>query len=185
MFSPPFLTSPAVIPSIVPVCFHRPSSQEEEESPHMPEWLQAKRPPSITWCWLTFGEVYRTHLRPPGCTPAGPPQTLSLLLYTVPIYLLKNKLFHSNVLRRLQLCRQWSLVIPNKLTHKTLTLGLYSTLSNWLSDFGTGRPRSLRIGDSLFSHHHHRHWHPTRVRPQPLRPVHPRLCCLPQRQQHH
>ena len=38
-------------------------------------------------------------------------------------------------------------VIPYKLTHKLSTLGLHLTLCDWLLDFLTGRPQSVRIGD--------------------------------------
>ena len=38
-------------------------------------------------------------------------------------------------------------VIPHKLTHKLSTLGLHPTLCDWLLDFLTGRPQSVRIGN--------------------------------------
>ncbi|KAK2875601.1 hypothetical protein Q8A73_024029 [Channa argus] len=38
-------------------------------------------------------------------------------------------------------------VIPHKLTHKLSTLGLHPTLCDWLLDFLTGRPHSVRIGN--------------------------------------
>ena len=38
-------------------------------------------------------------------------------------------------------------VIPHKLTHKLYTLGLHPTLCDWLLDFLTGRPQSVRIGN--------------------------------------
>ena len=38
-------------------------------------------------------------------------------------------------------------VIPNKLTHKQSTLGLHPALCDWLQDFLTGRPQSVRIGN--------------------------------------
>ena len=36
-------------------------------------------------------------------------------------------------------------VIPNKLTHKLSALGLNPTLCDWLLDFLTGRPQSVRM----------------------------------------
>ncbi|KAK3510666.1 hypothetical protein QTP70_012822 [Hemibagrus guttatus] len=36
-------------------------------------------------------------------------------------------------------------VIPHKLTHKLFALGLHPTLCDWLLDFLTGRPQSVRI----------------------------------------
>uniref|UniRef100_A0AAR2LPB5 Reverse transcriptase domain-containing protein n=1 Tax=Pygocentrus nattereri TaxID=42514 RepID=A0AAR2LPB5_PYGNA len=38
-------------------------------------------------------------------------------------------------------------VIPHKLTHKLSTLGLHPTLCDWLLDFLTGRPQSVRISN--------------------------------------
>ena len=38
-------------------------------------------------------------------------------------------------------------VLPHKLTSKLQNLGLNSTLCDWLSDFLTGRPQSVRIGN--------------------------------------
>uniref|UniRef100_A0A3B1IGX3 Reverse transcriptase domain-containing protein n=1 Tax=Astyanax mexicanus TaxID=7994 RepID=A0A3B1IGX3_ASTMX len=38
-------------------------------------------------------------------------------------------------------------VIPHKLTHKLSTLSLHPSLCNWLLDFLTGRPQSVRIGN--------------------------------------
>ncbi|KAK2905565.1 hypothetical protein Q8A73_009508 [Channa argus] len=38
-------------------------------------------------------------------------------------------------------------VIPHKLTHKLSILGLHPTLCDWLLDFLTGRPQSVRIGN--------------------------------------
>uniref|UniRef100_A0A3B3BRH8 Reverse transcriptase domain-containing protein n=1 Tax=Oryzias melastigma TaxID=30732 RepID=A0A3B3BRH8_ORYME len=38
-------------------------------------------------------------------------------------------------------------VVPHKLTHKLLCLGLHPTICDWLLDFLTGRPQSVRIGN--------------------------------------
>lgn len=38
-------------------------------------------------------------------------------------------------------------VIPHKLTHKLLALGLHPTLCDWLLDILTGRPQTARIGN--------------------------------------
>uniref|UniRef100_A0AAQ4Q545 Reverse transcriptase domain-containing protein n=1 Tax=Gasterosteus aculeatus aculeatus TaxID=481459 RepID=A0AAQ4Q545_GASAC len=38
-------------------------------------------------------------------------------------------------------------LVPHKLTHKLSTLGLHPTLCDWLFDFLTGRPQSVRIGN--------------------------------------
>ncbi|KAK3508050.1 hypothetical protein QTP70_011707 [Hemibagrus guttatus] len=38
-------------------------------------------------------------------------------------------------------------VIPYKLTHKLFALGLHPSLCDWLLDFLTGRPQSVRIGN--------------------------------------
>ena len=38
-------------------------------------------------------------------------------------------------------------VIPHKLTDKLSTLGLHPTICDWLQDFLTGRPQSVRIGN--------------------------------------
>ncbi|KAK3519819.1 hypothetical protein QTP70_006477 [Hemibagrus guttatus] len=40
-------------------------------------------------------------------------------------------------------------VIPHKLTHKLFALGLHPTLCDWLLDFLTGRPQSVRIGSRI------------------------------------
>ena len=42
-------------------------------------------------------------------------------------------------------------VIPHKLIHKMSTLGLQPTLCDWLLDFLTGRPQSVRIGNRTSS----------------------------------
>lgn len=41
----------------------------------------------------------------------------------------------------------FNMVIAHKLTHKLLALGLLPTLCDWLLDFLTGRPVSVRIGN--------------------------------------
>lgn len=38
-------------------------------------------------------------------------------------------------------------VIPHKLTHKLSILGLHPTIFDWLLDFLTGRPQSVKIGN--------------------------------------
>ncbi|KAK3538973.1 hypothetical protein QTP86_023577, partial [Hemibagrus guttatus] len=41
----------------------------------------------------------------------------------------------------------FNMVIPHKLTHKLFTPGLHPTLCDWLLNFLTGRPQSVRIGN--------------------------------------
>uniref|UniRef100_A0A3B3IGF0 Reverse transcriptase domain-containing protein n=1 Tax=Oryzias latipes TaxID=8090 RepID=A0A3B3IGF0_ORYLA len=38
-------------------------------------------------------------------------------------------------------------VVPHKLTHKLFSLGIHPIICDWLLDFLTGRPQSVRIGD--------------------------------------
>ena len=45
------------------------------------------------------------------------------------------------------ICLQSQQVIPHKLTDKPSALGLHLTLCDWLLDFLTGRPQSVRIGN--------------------------------------
>lgn len=41
----------------------------------------------------------------------------------------------------------FNMIIPHQLTHKLSSMGLPSTLCDWLLDFLTGRPQSVRIGN--------------------------------------
>ncbi|KAK3534602.1 hypothetical protein QTP86_016753 [Hemibagrus guttatus] len=51
----------------------------------------------------------------------------------------------------MQLCTRVSFLIPQHLIEKLSLLGLNTSLCNWILDFLTGRPQSVRIGNSFSS----------------------------------
>ncbi len=77
-------------------------------------------------------------------------------------------------------------IIPQQLINKLNLLGLNNSLCNWILDFLTGRPQSVRVGHNL-EHYHTEHRCPTRLCAQPaaLHAADPRLHCQVQLQPHH
>ncbi|MCI4377091.1 hypothetical protein PGIGA_G00199510 [Pangasianodon gigas] len=71
--------------------------------------------------------------------PTGPPQTPLLLPSIFPSLTYIRMLF-------IDYSSAFNTVIPHKLAHKLFALGLHPTLCDWLLDFLTGRPQSVRIG---------------------------------------
>ncbi|KAK3513633.1 hypothetical protein QTP70_028831 [Hemibagrus guttatus] len=53
--------------------------------------------------------------------------------------------------QKMQLCTRVSFLIPQHLIEKLSLLGLNTSLCNWILDFLTGRPQSVRIGNSFSS----------------------------------
>ncbi len=78
-------------------------------------------------------------------------------------------------------------IIPQQLINKLNLLGLNNSLCNWILDFLTGRPQSVRVGHKHLEHYHTEHRCPTRLCAQPaaLHAADPRLHCQVQLQPHH
>ncbi|KAK3518362.1 hypothetical protein QTP86_018292, partial [Hemibagrus guttatus] len=75
-------------------------------------------------------------------------------------------------------------IIPQHLIEKLSLLGLNTSLCNWILDFLTGRPQSVR---QLLQHHHTEHWSTSGLCAQPTA-VHfadSRLCSNAQFEPHH
>ena len=45
-------------------------------------------------------------------------------------------------------CSVFNIIVPTKLITKLRTLGLNTSLSNWILDFLTGRPQVVRVGNN-------------------------------------
>ncbi len=78
-------------------------------------------------------------------------------------------------------------IIPQQLINKLNLLGLNNSLCNWILDFLTGRPQSVRVGHKHLENYHTEHRCPTRLCAQPaaLHAADPRLHCQVQLQPHH
>ncbi len=78
-------------------------------------------------------------------------------------------------------------IIPQQLINKLHLLGLNNSLCNWILDFLTGRPQSVRVSHKHLEHYHTELRCPTRLCAQPaaLHAADPRLHCQVQLQPHH
>ena len=54
-------------------------------------------------------------------------------------------------------------ILPTKLITKLRTLGLNTSLGNWILDFLTGRPQGVRVGNNTSCHADPQHWGPSDV----------------------
>lgn len=59
-------------------------------------------------------------------------------------------------------------IIPQTLINKLLLLGLRPYLCNWVLDFLTNRPQSVKIHRHLIFHPYTQHWLPTRMCLEPF-----------------
>ncbi|KAI3351413.1 hypothetical protein L3Q82_020265, partial [Scortum barcoo] len=110
--------------------------------------LRASELADVFTFWLTFRTSHLQHWTPsnmPTTAPTDPLKTQYLQHCTRPSPTSKTRT-HMSGCCLLTTVQHLIQVIPHKLTTKLFHLGFNSTLCDWLLDFFTGRPQSVRIG---------------------------------------
>jgi hypothetical protein len=105
----------------------------------------------------------------------GPNRSTDDALHTALSHLDKRMLF-INYVRMLFIdySSAFNTIVPSKLINKLRTLGLNTSLCNWIQDFLTGLPQVVRVGNKHIRHADPQHGGPSGVRAQshPVLPVH-------------